>query len=176
LGNARIEIAKILGLNKGEDKFLWVHNFPMFEYSETEDRYMSMHHPFTQPDDINLPLDKMKSRAYDVVLNGIELGGGSIRIYDHEMQRKIFDLLGLKEDEIKTNFGFFLDAFNSGIPPHGGLALGLDRLVMLLVNADSIREVIAFPKNKSAEGMMENSPSEVVKAKYEELGITLLKK
>lgn len=176
LGNARIEIAKILGLNKGEDKFLWVYNFPMFEYSETEDRYMSMHHPFTQPNDINLPLDQMKSRAYDVVLNGIELGGGSIRIHDHEMQKKIFDLLGLKEDEIKTNFGFFLDAFNSGIPPHGGLALGLDRLVMLLVNADSIREVIAFPKNKAAEGMMENSPSEVVKAKYEELGITLLKK
>ncbi len=176
LGNVRIEIAKLLSLNKGEDKFLWVYDFPMFEYSETEKRYLSIHHPFTQPNDINLPLEKMKSKAYDIVLNGMELGGGSIRIHNYEMQKKVFNLLGLKEKEVKTNFGFFLDAFNFGIPPHGGLALGLDRLIMLLVGADSIRDVIAFPKNKAAEGLMEESPSEVAKEKYEELGITLLKK
>ncbi len=175
LGNARTETGKLLGLNKGEDKFLWVYDFPMFEYSETEKRFMSMHHPFTQPNDINLPLDQMKSKSYDIVLNGMELGGGSIRIHDIEMQKKVFDLLGLKEKEVKTNFGFFLDAFNTGIPPHCGLALGLDRLVMLLVNAESIREVIAFPKNKAAEGIMENSPSEVAKEKLMELGINVAK-
>ncbi|PIU22155.1 MAG: Asp-tRNA(Asn)/Glu-tRNA(Gln) amidotransferase GatCAB subunit C [Candidatus Diapherotrites archaeon CG08_land_8_20_14_0_20_30_16] len=176
LGNARTEIAKLLDLNKGEDKFLWVYDFPMFEYSETERRYMPTHHPFTQPNDINLPLDQMKSRAYDVVLNGVELGGGSIRIHDYEMQKKIFGLLGLKDKEVKNNFGFFLDAFNSGIPPHGGLAIGLDRLIMLLIGAEAIREVIAFPKNKAAEGLMENSPSPVEDEKLVELGIKLVGK
>ncbi len=175
LGNVRIDLAKILGLNKGEDKFLWVYDFPMFDYSETENRFMSMHHPFTQPRDINMPLEAMTSKAYDVVLNGTELGGGSIRIHDSEMQKKIFDLLGLSKEEVKINFGFFLEAFSSGVPPHGGIALGLDRLIMLILGAESIRDVIAFPKNKAAEGLMESSPSEVPKSKYEELGIILKK-
>ncbi len=175
LGTVRSDIAKILGLNKGEDKFLWVVDFPMFEYSETEKRFMAMHHPFTQPKNINDQEAKMKSRGYDIVLNGTELGGGSIRIHDRDMQRKIFTLLGLNEEQIITNFGFLLDAFNKGVPPHGGLALGLDRLVMLLCGEDSIREVIAFPKSKAAEGLMENSPSEIDKQKLDDLGLQLKK-
>lgn len=171
LGNARTDIAKILGLNQGEDKFLWVVDFPMFEYSETEKRFMSMHHPFTLPTNINEPIESMKSKGYDIVLNGTELGGGSIRIHDKDMQNKVFELLGLTENQINTNFGFLLDAFNKGVPPHGGLALGLDRLVMLLCKEDSIREVMAFPKSKAAEGIMENSPSGIDEEKLTELGL-----
>lgn len=173
LGNARTDIAKILKLNTGEDKFLWVVDFPMFEYSETENRFMSTHHPFTQPTNIETPLEEMKSKAYDIVLNGVELGGGSIRIHDYEMQQKIFKLLKLSDKEIEDNFGFFLDMFKRGLPPHGGLAIGLDRLVMLIVNTDSIREVIAFPKTKNAEGLLENSPSKIPNEKLEELGLKL---
>ncbi|MDD3178590.1 MAG: OB-fold nucleic acid binding domain-containing protein [Candidatus ainarchaeum sp.] len=175
LGNARTDIAKILKLNTGEDKFLWVINFPMFEYSETENRFMSMHHPFTQPINIEAPLEEMKSRAYDIVLNGVELGGGSIRIHDYEMQQKIFKLLKLSDKEIDCNFGFFLDMFKRGLPPHGGLAIGLDRLVMLIVNTESIREVIAFPKTKNAEGLLENSPSIISDKNLSELGLSLKK-
>jgi len=175
LGVARAKIASILGLNKGEDKFLWVTEFPMFEYSETDKRYVAAHHPFTQPDDINKPIEEMKSRAYDLVLNGFELGGGSIRIHNEEMQNKIFKLLGISEKEAKSNFGFLLEAFSKGVPPHGGLAIGLDRLVMLIANTPSIREIIAFPKNKNAEGLMEGSPSAIPKEKLTELGLKGLK-
>lgn len=171
LGTARADISNILKLNTGEDKFLWVINFPMFEYSETENRFVSMHHPFTQPTDIEAPLEEMKSRAYDIILNGVELGGGSIRIHNYEMQEKIFKLLKLNDKEIEENFGFFLDMFRRGLPPHGGLAIGLDRLIMLITNTPSIREVIAFPKTKNAEGLLEKSPSGVSDKVLDELGL-----
>ncbi|MDD4984033.1 MAG: hypothetical protein PHH82_04335, partial [Candidatus ainarchaeum sp.] len=173
LGATRAKIGSILGLNKGEDKFLWVTEFPMFEYSETDKRYVAAHHPFTQPDDINKPIEEMKSRAYDLVLNGFELGGGSIRIHNEEMQKKILKLLKISDEDAKDNFGFLLNAFSKGVPPHGGLAIGLDRLVMLLCGADSLREVIAFPKNKNAEGLMEGSPSKIEKDKLKDLGLKL---
>jgi len=175
LGTARCDIARIIGQNTGPDKFLWVVDFPMFEYSETEKRFMSMHHPFTQPKNINDELGVMKSKGYDIVLNGTELGGGSIRIHDKDMQKKVFELLGLTDEQVSVNFGFLLDAFNKGVPPHGGLAIGLDRLVMLLCKEDSIREVMAFPKSKSAEGLMENSPSPIDKEKLDDLGLQLKK-
>ena len=171
LGTARSKVGSILGLNKGPDNFLWVRDFPMFEYSETDKRFTATHHPFTQPDDINKSQEEMKSRAYDLVLNGLELGGGSIRIHDMEMQKQIFKLLKLSDKEANDNFGFFLDAFTKGMPPHGGLALGLDRLIMLLAGTPSIREVIAFPKNKNAEGLMEGSPASVPEEKFTELGL-----
>ncbi len=175
LGVARAKIASILSLNKGEDKFLWVTEFPMFEYSETDKRYVAAHHPFTQPDDITKPIEEMKSRAYDIVLNGFELGGGSIRIHNEEMQKKILKLLKISDADAKDNFGFLLNAFSKGVPPHGGLAIGLDRLVMLLAGADSLREVIAFPKNKNAEGLMEGSPSTVERNKVmKELGLRVI--
>jgi len=171
LGVARTKIASILGLNKGEDKFLWVTEFPMFEYSETDKRYVAAHHPFTQPIDINEKIENMKSRAYDLVLNGFELGGGSIRIHNEEMQKKILKLLKISDEDAKDNFGFLLNAFSKGVPPHGGLAIGLDRLVMLIANTPSIREIIAFPKNKNAEGLMEGSPTPIPKEKLTELGL-----
>jgi len=174
LGTARLEVASRLGLNKGEDKFLWVHNFPMFEYSEEEKRFSATHHPFTKPVNIDeKEMYKIKSYAYDVVLNGMELGGGSIRINNMEMQKQVFKMLGLTEESARSKFGFFLDAFEAGIPPHGGIALGLDRLVMLIAGENSIREVIAFPKSKNAEGLMEGSPSDVSKDQLIELGLKL---
>ncbi len=177
LGNLRNDLAKKFNLlPKNAWNFLWVVDFPMFELSEEDNRISSTHHPFTSPksEDWDLlerePL-KMKSNAYDLVLNGSEIGGGSIRIHDTIKQAKIFKALGLSEEEAKEKFGFFLEAFSYGAPPHGGLAFGLDRMVMLLTDAESIREVIAFPKNKAAQSLMEDSPSAVSKKQLDELSL-----
>lgn len=181
LGYLRNDLAKKFNLIKENSwNFLWVVDFPMFEYSEEDARISATHHPFTSPksEDWDLietePL-KMKSDAYDLVLNGNEIGGGSIRIHDPIKQAKIFKALGLTESEAKEKFGFFLEAFNYGAPPHGGLAFGLDRLIMLLTNAESIRDVIAFPKNKAAQSLMEESPSSVSKKQLDELSLIVNK-
>jgi aspartyl-tRNA synthetase len=168
MGHLRLEIARIKGLlDPNQRKFVWITGFPMFEYSDTEGRYMAMHHPFTAP----LPehLDMMlggnlkdcKAQAYDLVLNGVEIGGGSVRIHNPEVQEKVFRLLGLTAEQVTEKFGFFVDAFKYGAPPHGGLALGLDRVVATLEGQESIRDFIAFPKNTSASSPMDQSPSEV---------------
>jgi len=177
LGHLRREVAGKLGLL--DDKcynLLWVVDFPLYEYSEDDGRYYAMHHPFTSPriEDIAL-LDidpgKVKAQAYDIVLNGTELGGGSIRIHDRKLQKKMFDVLGLSDEEANSKFGFLLDAFKYGTPPHGGLAYGLDRIAMLLSGENSIREVIAFPKNQNAICMMTGAPGFISEDQLEELAI-----
>ena len=181
LGHVRMHIAQLLNmLPKDIYKLLWVTDFPMFEWDDEENRLKAMHHPFTSPKEEDLdilesePL-KARSRGYDVVLNGVELGGGSIRIHKAELQKRCFKLLGISDEQAETKFGFLLDAFTYGAPPHGGIALGLDRFAMLLCDADSIREVIAFPKNKACQSLMDNAPSEVSGAQLKELGISLEK-
>ncbi len=166
----------------GEDfKFLWVVDFPLFEYSEEEKKYVSAHHPFTSPvkEDIKKlesgKLGEVKARAYDLVLNGYEIGGGSIRIHDPSLQKKIFSTLNLTDKEIEEKFGFFVNALKYGAPVHGGLAVGLDRLAAVMTKSDSIREVIAFPKNKDAKDLMLDSPSRVSEKQLEELGLKLKK-
>lgn len=175
------EIRKILGkeeLEKKKDdlKFLWITDFPLFVWSEEEGRLVSNHHPFTSPREEDIPLlDRdpalVKARAYDLVLNGYEIGGGSIRIHDSSLQQKIFEILGLSEKEARDKFGFLLDALRFGAPPHGGIALGFDRIVMLMAGESSIREVIPFPKTTSAMCLMTNSPSEVSEKQLKELKI-----
>ncbi len=177
LGFLRRHIASEQGLlDPSEFRFLWVTDFPMFEYSEEEDRYVAMHHPFTMPREEDI--DKLESapgevcaQAYDIVLNGVEAGGGSIRIHDRELQKKIFRALHLSEEEAEDKFGFLLEAFRYGAPPHGGLAYGMDRLVMLMLGASSIREVIAFPKNQNAQCLMSDAPAVIEDAQLEELAI-----
>lgn len=177
LGALRCEAAKKLGLiDEKEFKFCWVTEFPMFEYSEEEGRYMAMHHPFTCPMDEDLDMlesdqGKVRSKAYDIVLNGCELGGGSIRIHDRNLQMRIFKLLGFTESSAQEQFGFLLDAFKFGVPPHGGLAFGLDRMVMLMLNCASIREVIAFPKVQNSSDLMTEAPAPVDPKQLMELGI-----
>ncbi len=165
--------------DKNEFAFCWVVDFPTFEYSEEENRYKSVHHPFTTPIagkkgklDFN---EKSKSKAYDVVLNGSEIGGGSIRIHDSEVQSKVFDILKISKQESQKKFGFLLNALKFGAPPHGGIALGLDRLVQLMAGEDNIREVIAFPKNKEARDLMMDSPSDVYKEQLDEVGLEFKK-
>jgi aspartyl-tRNA synthetase len=161
-----------------ENKFalLWVVDFPMFYYSEEEKRYVAMHHPFTapKPEDVAL-LDsepgKARARAYDLVLNGNEIAGGSIRIHTSELQSKVFGLLGIGKEEAASKFGFLLDAFRYGAPPHGGIAFGFDRIAMLLTNSKSIRDVIAFPKTSSGMSLMDECPTEVDKKQLDELHI-----
>lgn len=159
--------------------FGWVVDFPLFEYSETEDKLISVHHPFTRPktEDIKKMEDKpleVRADAYDLVLNGYEIGGGSLRIYERNLQQKIFEILGLKEEEIKLRFGHLLEAFTFSPPPHGGLALGLDRLIALLLREKNIREVIAFPKTGDAKDLMMGAPSEISKAQMSEAHIKVV--
>jgi len=179
LGYLRNFLAKKLELIKPNTyNLLWVVDFPMFHVGEEDNKLTFEHHPFTSPKKEHLefmekePL-KVKAYAYDLVLNGIELGGGSIRIHDPLVQARVFKMIGLSDEEAKSKFGFFLDAFNYGAPPHGGLAFGLDRMVMLLTGAESLRDVIAFPKNKAAASLMEESPSGVSKKQLDELHLAL---
>ena len=179
LGHLRNHLGKKLGLiDENEFRFLWVTRFPMFEYNEDEKRYQALHHPFTAPleEDYELlesdPL-KVRSRAYDLVLNGSEIGGGSIRIHQKELQEKIFGALGMNPEEYEEKFGFLLSALDSGAPPHGGLAFGFDRLVMILCGQQSIRDVIAFPKTQKAACLMTNAPSETSKTQLNELSLKL---
>ncbi|MDA0986781.1 MAG: aspartate--tRNA ligase [Bacteroidetes bacterium] len=175
LGAIRIELAKILNLiSEKENSLVWITDFPLFEYSTEDKRYYSAHHPFTSPnaEDENLldtAPEKVRARAYDLVLNGNEIGGGSIRIHNTKLQSKIFKLLGMTEGEAKSKFGFLLDALKYGAPPHGGIAFGFDRIVMLLAGANSIRDVIAFPKTRSAIASMEDAPSFVTEEQLREL-------
>ena len=179
LGFLRRHMAGELGLLDDEQfNFLWVVDFPLFEYDEKEDRWSAMHHPFTSPKAEDADLLKTdphscKANAYDIVLNGVELGGGSIRIHDKDMQEDMFKALNMGEEEINEKFGFLVEAFRYGTPPHGGLAYGLDRLVMLLTGEKSIREVIAFPKNQAAQCMVSEAPGQVDETQLEELGIRL---
>jgi aspartyl-tRNA synthetase len=177
LGQVRLSIAQLLSLIPQDvNKFLWVSDFPMFEWDDDEGRLKSMHHPFTSPKEEDLeflesePL-KVRSRGYDIVFNGVELGGGSIRIHKRAIQKRIFRLLGIPDKEAEEKFGFLLEAFSYGAPPHGGIALGLDRFAMLLCNTDSIREVIAFPKNKACLSLMDGAPSGVPEKQLKELGL-----
>ena len=177
LGALRLDVADMLGLRrKDEYKFLFVTDFPQFEYSEEEDRFVATHHPFTMPypEDVQYLLtdkERVRAQAYDVVLNGIELGSGSVRIHNRDVQKVMFEALGFGEEEIEERFGFMVGAFRYGTPPHAGFAFGLDRFVMLMVGADSLREVIAFPKIKDASCPMTDSPTPVDAAQLEVLGL-----
>ncbi|WP_027627733.1 aspartate--tRNA ligase [Ruminiclostridium cellobioparum] len=180
LGQLRLEVARKLNiLNPDEFKFLWVTEFPLFEYDEEEGRYAAKHHPFTCPMDEDIEfLDtdpgKARAKAYDIVLNGVELGGGSIRIHIQELQAKMFRLLGFTEEDANTKFGFLLDAFKYGTPPHGGMAFGLDRMIMLMAKTGSIRDVIAFPKVQNASSPMDNAPDIVDEKQIQELHINII--
>jgi len=181
LGALRLELSKRLELTKADDfAFLWITEFPMLEWDEEENRYVAVHHPFTAPMDEDLELldtdpGKVRAKAYDIVLNGYELGGGSIRIHRREIQQKMFELLGFEPEDAQERFGFLLDAFQYGVPPHGGLAFGLDRIIMLMSGATSIRDVIAFPKVKDASCPMTDAPNVVEQKQLEELGIAIVK-
>ena len=179
LGALRSQYAHKLGLVKPNTyDLLWVVNFPLFEYSETEGRYKALHHPFTRPTPetekfLDSDPSKVLSAAYDIVINGYEAGGGSLRIYDQDMQKKIFNILGFSDEDIARKFGYFVKAFEYGTPPHGGIAFGLERLSMIICGTDNIRDVIAFPKNLKASCPMSNAPSGVDEAQLEDLGIKI---
>lgn len=181
LGALRVHIAENLGLLKKDDfKFLWVTEFPLFEYSEEDGRYYAVHHPFTSPMDedfefIDSDPGRVRAKAYDIVLNGTEIGGGSVRIHQSDVQAKMFEVLGLSKEVAEERFGYLLEAFKYGVPPHAGLAYGFDRVVMLMVGADSIRDVIAFPKVKDASDLMINAPDTVDKIQLDELYIDTVK-
>ena len=178
LGALRVELAKQMDLlDKNEYRFVWVTEFPLLEWNEEENRYTAMHHPFTMLMDEDIPLiesgdlGKIRAKAYDIVLNGNEIGGGSVRIHQNDIQEKMFEMLGFTREAAYEQFGFVLNAFKYGVPPHAGLAYGLDRLVMLMAKVDSIRDVIAFPKVKDASCLMTESPSRVSEQQLEELGL-----
>jgi len=179
LGSLRLEMANRLNLiPKDKWNFLWVTDFPLLEYSEEEKRFVAVHHPFTSPRPEDIPLldtdpAKVRARAYDLVLNGTEVAGGSIRIHDTALQNKMFGLLGIKDEEAHLKFGFLLEAFKYGAPPHGGIAFGLDRLVMFMTGSKSIRDVIAFPKTTSAMSLMDDAPSSVDQKQLDELHIRI---
>ncbi|MGE4214889.1 MAG: aspartate--tRNA ligase [Anaerotignaceae bacterium] len=179
LGALRLEIARRLELTKADDfNFLWITEFPMLEWDEEQHRFVAVHHPFTAPMDEDLDLietdpGKVRAKAYDMVLNGVELGGGSIRIHRNDIQKKMFSLLGFTDEEAYTRFGFLLDAFKYGVPPHGGLAFGFDRIIMLMTGATSIRDVMAFPKVKDASCPLTDAPNVVDLIQLDELGIEI---
>ena len=181
LGALRLELAKQMELlDKNEYRFVWITEFPLLEWSEEEERFMAMHHPFTMPMEEDLQyLDtdpgRVRAKAYDIVLNGNDIGGGSVRIFQDDIQSKMFEVIGFTPEEAQKQFGFLLDAFKYGVPPHAGLAYGLDRLVMLMAKVDSIREVIAFPKVKDASCLMSEAPDVVDEKQLEELGIAIRK-
>ena len=179
LGALRLEIAENLGmLDKNEYKFVWITEFPLLEWNEDLNRYQAMHHPFTMPMEEDLPYidsdpGRVRAKAYDIVLNGTEIGGGSVRIHQNDIQEKMFEALGFTMEAAYEQFGFLLNAFKYGVPPHAGLAYGLDRLIMLMAKEDSIRDVIAFPKIKDASCLMSEAPNTVDAKQLEELGIEL---
>ncbi|MBM4137735.1 MAG: Asp-tRNA(Asn)/Glu-tRNA(Gln) amidotransferase GatCAB subunit C, partial [Nitrospira sp.] len=190
LGRMRIELGKRLNLIEPGYKFVWITDFPLLEWNDEEGRFEAMHHPFTSPMDEDIEklfsvdlskpelftihrslLTELRAKAYDIVLNGYEIGGGSIRIHRRDLQRKMFEALGISEENARTKFGFLLDAFEYGAPPHGGIALGLDRLIMIMVGATSIRDVIAFPKTQKAFCLLSGTPSNVEPKQLKELYI-----
>lgn len=179
LGNLRNKLGRDLGLvDKDQFNFVWITDWPLFEYDEDEGRYFAAHHPFTSPQDADLNKlndapGEVKAKAYDIVLNGYELGGGSIRIHNNNVQQQMFKALGFTAEEVEAQFGFFTEALKYGTPPHGGIAYGLDRFVMLLAGTDNIRDVIAFPKTSSAMDLMNQSPSGVAEAQLEELSLVI---
>ena len=179
LGALRLEVAKQMDIiDNDKFNFVWVTEFPLLEYSEDENRYVAVHHPFTMPMEedwqyIDTDPGKVRAKAYDIVLNGVELGGGSVRIHQNDVQEKMFEVIGLTKEEANDKFGFLLSAFKYGVPPHAGLAYGVDRFVMLLVKADSIREVIAFPKVKDASCLMTDAPNVVEQGQLDELSIAI---
>lgn len=182
MAELRLEVANRLGLRKKDTYSVhWVVDFPLLEWDSEEKRWVAMHHPFTSPQPQDIPLlesnpEKVKANAYDLVINGVEVGGGSIRIHDPTLQAKIFEVLGFSKQEAKEKFGFLMEAFEYGAPPHGGLAFGLDRLCALMGGADSIRDFIAFPKNNSGRDVMIDAPSEISESQLEELSIEVRKK
>jgi len=179
LGNLRLELARQMEiLDKNDYRFLWVTEFPLLEWNEEQNRYTAMHHPFTMPMEEDLPLldsdpGRVRAKAYDIVLNGTEIGGGSVRIFNPDIQSKMFDILGFTKEQAQEQFGFLLSAFKYGVPPHAGLAYGLDRLIMLMAKEDSIRDVIAFPKVKDASDLMSAAPGTVALEQLDELGLKL---
>lgn len=165
-------------LKNDDFKFTWIVDFPLFEYDDEEERLVAKHHPFTSPKDEDIELlektpEKVRAKAYDIVVNGEELGGGSIRINNSELQEKMFNALNLTKEEIENKFGFFVDALKYGTPPHGGLAYGLDRLMMLLCGTENIKDVIAFPKTQSATDLLSGAPSQVTEEQLKEIHIKL---
>jgi aspartyl-tRNA synthetase len=181
LGALRLEVAKNIGLiDKSKFNFLWVVDFPLYEFNEEDNRYYAAHHPFTMPyeEDIELMQDspeKVRAKAYDLVLNGAEVAGGSLRIFNSETQQKMLKTLGFSQEEAMDQFGFLIEALDYGAPPHGGIAFGLDRLVMEMLGIDNIRDVIAFPKTTSASCLLTDAPNNVSEKQLEELGIAIKK-
>jgi aspartyl-tRNA synthetase len=179
LGELRLEMANQLGLRKkGTFKPLWVVDFPLLEWDEESNRYHAMHHPFTAPKPEDIPMldtepGKVRANAYDLVINGVEIGGGSVRIFDSELQAKMFDKLGFTTEQAQAQFGFLMNAFKYGAPPHAGIAFGFDRLVSMFAGLDSIRDVIAFPKNNSGRDVMIDSPSQIADQQLDELQLKL---
>ena len=181
LGALRLKLGKKEDLIKDCWEPLWVVDFPLFDWNDDKERWDSLHHPFTSPNPedvklLNTAPGEVRSWGYDIVMNGYELGGGSVRIHDRDMQAKIFELLGLSATEAEEKFGFLMNAFKYGAPPHGGMAFGFDRIVMLLVGSNQIRDVIAFPKTTSAMSLMDESPSNVDSNQLNELGIKIKEK
>ena len=180
LGALRLELARHMDLlDKNEYKFLWITEFPLLEWNEEQNRYTAMHHPFTMPMEEDLPYidtdpGRVRAKAYDITLNGNEIGGGSVRIFNPEIQSKMFEVLGFTPEQAQEQFGFLLTAFKYGVPPHAGLAYGLDRLVMLMAKQDSIRDVIAFPKVKDASDLMTEAPTTVAQEQLDELGLQIV--